>query len=331
VPRGRGQDVGHCNPLDPADRRQPGRAKTRTIGVDHRGRARSGKRHIGTLESSVLSTRVVRLALVDAGGHGGALGRRLPAPVGDDQLGSAVLILETQLRGQRHRAGVGDREPAVEAEPLAIPALRNRRAEDVAAATEQFRDIGGLEQEPVLVGRPSRREGLVAHECTVDPELVHAVCRRGEHGSAHRPIDLDDPPHPDGPPGVVLRFGRGDERCGPVRRLKRSRANGDSLRPGRPLPADPQDRHPEHGVFVGIERVERPRLVLRLGCGPFRQLHLRAPLQLDADALLTPPRRAVDLPGDRGRTSGEEGGAAPALESDADAGVGHCSSGPDRR
>ena len=173
------------------DRRPLRRDEGGRVALADRHRLPAGVVEPGRAPARPLQARVVELPVVVAGAHDRA-GRRPPRRVGRDDVDRAVRIRQLELGDQREVTAEQVAEPAVPAHPAAVPPVTQPGPDRVVPRAKQPRDVVGVVPQPVLVGRPARRHGVVADPLPVDLDLVEPVGGRVEasvrQSLAHREV-----------------------------------------------------------------------------------------------------------------------------------------------
>ncbi len=179
-----------------------------------------------------VAARVQRLALHDVGGEDG---RGVPEPfrvAGDGRL-APVPVSDLEL-GEQGRAPSVDLAGLLEAEPAAVPAVAEQRADRILALAEKLGDVVDLVADASAVVGPAGRELLIADPAAVDPALVEAQRGHVEARPRDRAGDLEGAPQR----GDRRRAHRRtpERRCDPPRRPVGGLEKAD-LEAGRVTPA----------------------------------------------------------------------------------------------
>jgi len=79
---------------------------------------------------------------------------------------------------------------AVPSQTSAIPAIAKDRPDGVPVWTQERRHVVGIGKQPPAVARPARRQQMIAHARTVDPDLVDAELSQTVEVRTRRDLDL---------------------------------------------------------------------------------------------------------------------------------------------
>jgi len=204
--------------------------------------------------------------------------RGAPRVVGSDHLLRTVLVAENDLRQQAVLVAVV--ELAAPRQFRQPPPLGHGNADGIVAPDHQRGDVVSLILQPLLVGRPARRQQVVAHTVPVDARLVNAVgghidgrlghgFRHTERAAEHR--------------SEVVAHGRLDPACLPLPDVEQPRTPEGRTAPRRSLAAVVPHAH-----LPRVTGIRRQRRAVVKDAGRLRRSHFArppdgTPAGLDAD------------------------------------------------
>ncbi|CRK12675.1 hypothetical protein BN1723_001922 [Verticillium longisporum] len=181
-----------------------------------------------------LGRRVVQFAVVNLG----ALDQAFvdgPGVVGGDCTSRAVVKDNLQLRQYGGSRSPDITAAALETDTSLEPTLGNADAETIVPRRKKIRHVMCLVNQLVVIGRPARREKVIADPPPVDLSLIHAQRRDVKPRRLHRRVKRKVLPEEilgQGRLNVVAGPRRRDQLPRPVSPMQESRLKDSGIAPG---------------------------------------------------------------------------------------------------